>query len=92
MDCQIERELGSSLFLTYVVQLFGVNFMNRLLRIEYLNAWHYVINRGRRSEKIHDGHFARSLSFFSFFQQRKQTTDDLGNAAVRIIFHPKVLA
>jgi hypothetical protein len=44
------------------------------------------------AKKIHDGHFARSLSFFSFFQQRKQTTDDLDSAAVRIIFHPKVLA
>jgi len=77
MDCQIEREQGSSLFLTYVVQLFGVNFMNRLLRIEYLNAWHYVTNRGRRGKKNFIAgilpEVCRSFRFFSKRNKRQMT-------------------
>ncbi len=41
--------------------------MSRPLRIQYPNVWYYVMNRGRRAEKI----FSNKTDYTTFLVKRK---------------------
>jgi putative transposase len=46
--------------------------MSRPLRIQYPNAWHHIMNRGRRGEKI----FERKNDYFNFVDVLKELVED----------------
>jgi putative transposase len=47
--------------------------MSRPLRIEYLNAWYHIMNRGRRAERIFNDNQDYAI-FIELLQEQEAST------------------